>query len=96
MLNRYLVAYDISDDRRRNAVFKLMHGYGDRLQYSVFRCDLSEANKVRMQTGLAEVVDHRNDQVLIFNLGPVDGLRADSVEYIGVVCKPADHDAMVV
>ncbi|PJF46320.1 MAG: CRISPR-associated endonuclease Cas2, partial [Candidatus Thermofonsia Clade 3 bacterium] len=40
MRTLYIVTYDIADDRRWRKVFKLMYGYGDRLQYSVFRCAL--------------------------------------------------------
>ena len=37
MLNRYIVTYDVSDDDRRNKVFTALRGYGDHIQYSVFR-----------------------------------------------------------
>ena len=33
-----VVAYDISDNRRRNRLYKLLHGFGDPLQKSVFLC----------------------------------------------------------
>ena len=48
MRNRYIVTYDITDDRRREAVFKALRGFGDHLQYSVFRCDLSDRERVEM------------------------------------------------
>ena len=38
---RVVVSYDISDDKRRRMVAKLLEGYGYRVQYSVFECDLS-------------------------------------------------------
>ena len=43
---RYLVAYDIREDRRLRNVATCMEGYGDRIQYSVFVCDLSEEEAV--------------------------------------------------
>lgn len=43
---RVIVSYDVSDDRRRRKVAKIMEGYGYRVQYSVFECDL-EAEQVR-------------------------------------------------
>ncbi len=95
-LRTYIVTYDITDDRRRRRVFKALHGFGDHLQYSVFRCDLSLANKVRMKTALAEILHHRDDQVLIFDLGPVESIRPETVEYLGVVYKPAEHEALVI
>ena len=36
----YIVTYDIADAKRWRAVFKLMHGYGEWLQLSVFQCRL--------------------------------------------------------
>ena len=47
MRNRYIVTYDICDDARRTAVYKALRGFGDHLQYSVFRCDLSDASGSR-------------------------------------------------
>ena len=95
-LRTYIVAYDIADDRRRRHVFKSLHGFGDRLQFSVFRCDLSDANKVRLKAALADIIHHKDDQVLIFDLGPVEAVRRETVEYLGEVYRPADHDAMVI
>lgn len=45
---RFLVAYDIADDKRRNQVFKTLYGYGDHAQYSVFFCELSQQELVRV------------------------------------------------
>lgn len=32
----YLISYDITADKRRNALAKLLEGFGSRVQYSVF------------------------------------------------------------
>ncbi len=32
----YLISYDITADNRRNALAKLLEGFGSRVQYSVF------------------------------------------------------------
>ncbi|MEM9489513.1 MAG: CRISPR-associated endonuclease Cas2, partial [Myxococcota bacterium] len=69
----YLVCYDICDGRRLRLVYQTMRGYGDHLQLSVFRCDLSDAEKVKMVTELADIVQHDEDQVLIVPLGPPQG-----------------------
>ena len=36
----YLISYDISVDRRRTRIAKILTGFGQRVQYSVFECDL--------------------------------------------------------
>lgn len=38
----YIVCYDIASDRLRNKIAKTLEGYGRRVQYSVFECDLVE------------------------------------------------------
>jgi CRISPR-associated protein Cas2 len=65
----YLVTYDISDDKRLRRVFKTMKGYGQHLQLSVFQCDLTPQARVAMEADLSEIIQHRQDQVMIFDLG---------------------------
>ncbi len=37
----YVIAYDISDDRRRTRVHKTLCGFGQWTQYSLFECHLT-------------------------------------------------------
>lgn len=83
MRTRYIVTYDITEDDRRNAVFKTLQGFGDHLQYSVFRCDLSDAEQVVMVAALHPLIDHTQDQILLIDLGPVDGRAATCITAIG-------------
>jgi CRISPR-associated protein Cas2 len=45
----HLLAYDIRDPRRLRRVAKVLEGYGERLQESVFRCKLSPRKLERLQ-----------------------------------------------
>jgi CRISPR-associated protein Cas2 len=83
MRNRYIVTYDISDDDRRTNVFRTLRGYGDHIQYSVFRCDLSDAERISMNATLHPLIDHGIDQILLIDLGPVDGRAMGCVSAIG-------------
>jgi CRISPR-associated protein Cas2 len=83
MRSRYLVTYDISDDARRTAVFKTLRGYGDHLQYSVFRCDLSDRQRAALVAAVDPLIDHDGDQVLIVDLGPIDGRASSCVFSLG-------------
>ena len=38
--NYYVISYDISNDRLRTRLAKLLEGYGVRVHYSVFECRL--------------------------------------------------------
>lgn len=68
-----IVSYDISDPDRLRRVFKIMRGWGDHLQYSVFRCALSAQERVRLNIALDAVINHAEDQVLFIDLGPAGG-----------------------
>ena len=96
MQHIYIVTYDIRDDKRLRKVFKTCMGYGDHLQLSVFRCELSRSNLIRLKTALAAIINHHVDQILIFNLGPIDSNRPDMVQYLGQPYTPGDHDAVIV
>lgn len=65
----YLVTYDIADDKRRNQVFEMLEGNGDHVQYSVFYCELNEPERVTLEGGLNNTINHDEDQVLILDLG---------------------------
>lgn len=39
----YLVCYDVTEDRERNRVAKVVEDYGLRIQFSVFECRLSRS-----------------------------------------------------
>lgn len=97
MRHRYLVAYDVSDPARLRQVFRVMNGYGDALQYSVFTCDLSEVEKWKLKAALLEIIHHDEDRILIVNLGPVTGRGAEVFEYLGRQQPiPGDREAVIV
>ena len=74
----YPVCYHVCDDKRLRKVFKTMRGFGDHLQYSVFECQLTAADLVRLRAELGGIIHHKEDQVLFVNLGPAEG-RGDRV-----------------
>lgn len=78
MRSTYLVCYDICEDRRLRKVFQIVRGYGDHLQYSVFECQLTASDLVKLRSELANVIHHKEDQVLFVYLGPAEG-RGDRV-----------------
>lgn len=69
---RYLVAYDIRDDKRLRNVAVCMEGYGDRIQYSVFVCDLSDQELVAMRVHLESRIKSSEDSVMVIDLGRAD------------------------
>jgi CRISPR-associated protein Cas2 len=78
MRSTYLVCYDICEDKRLRKVFQIVRGYGDHLQYSVFECQLTPPDLVRLRSELSGIIHHTEDQVLFVCLGPSQG-RGDRV-----------------
>ena len=49
---KYLISYDISSDKRRRKVVKVLEGYGFRVQFSVFECDLNRKQYIELRNRL--------------------------------------------
>ena len=80
----FIVSYDISDDKRRDRVAKALVNYGDRMQYSVFCCQLNPRERVQMEQKLKDRLHQEADQVLIVDAGPVSGQNPQpDVDYLG-------------
>lgn len=82
-VHRFVVAYDVASDARRNRVAKTLESYGDRIQYSVFLVDAKPAKLLRMKAALRARLDLDADSVLVCDLGPL--ARGDSAT---PVCWP--------
>ncbi len=71
----YVVAYYICDSRRWRRVFRLMHGYGEWVQLSVFQTRLSRRRQAELVALLDEIIDHARDHVILIDVGPADSVR---------------------
>jgi CRISPR-associated protein Cas2 len=65
----HLVAYDVRDEQRLRRVARILSGYGERLQYSVFRCRLNPVELERLLWELGRVQE-REDSLLVLPLCP--------------------------
>ena len=64
----YVISYDIADDRRRNRVHKLLTGFGDGVQYSLFECFLSDKELVQVRHRLRRLIKTEEDRIRIYSL----------------------------
>jgi CRISPR-associated protein Cas2 len=94
--NTYLVCYDISNDLRLRRVHKTMRGFGDHLQYSVFECQLTRTDLARCRHLLSEIINHREDQVIFVDLGPVEGRGDRVISAVGRPYSPFDSPCIVI
>ena len=91
----YIVSYDIAEPRRWRRIFKLLHGYGEWLQLSVFQCRLSRKRLVQMEGLLNEYLHHREDHLLMLDLGPADAVKPH-VRSIGKAFVPVTREPVIV
>lgn len=66
----YLVCYDIRDPKRWRRVFRLMKGYGQWVQLSVFQVRHGAQRHAEMQQLLDGAIKDDEDHVLIVDIGP--------------------------
>lgn len=89
---RFLVAYDIRSPGRLKRVHDVVVDHGDRLQYSVYVCDLTRQELVKLRASLRKEMNLDEDHVAIFDLGPPQGRASRRVEHLGRPPKTADPD----
>jgi CRISPR-associated protein Cas2 len=61
----WLVCYDVRDEKRLRRTAKHMEGYGERMQYSVFRCWLSPRDLERLRWELTNMLQPEDDVLFI-------------------------------
>ena len=96
MRTLYLVTYDISNAKRLQKVFKILRGFGDHLQLSVFRCELSGKEKQILITKLHPLIHHTEDQILFFPLGPAGGENEEGAESLGRAYQSHTRSAIII
>lgn len=95
MEHTYIVCYDISNARRWRKVYKTMKGFGEWLQLSVFQCRLTREKLLQMTDKLSGLVNHREDNVMILDLGPAENVKP-KVEVIGKAFIPIEKKPIIV
>ena len=63
-----LVSYDIVEDATRGKVMRFLKNFGERVQLSVFECDLEGDMYRKMKRGVDALIDKRADRVRYYRL----------------------------
>jgi len=92
----YLVCYDIREPKRLRRIHKFMKAYGEGWQYSVFYCTLKQIDRVRLENGLREIMNLREDQVLIVDLGPSEEAARESSTFMGAGVPEPESGTVVI
>jgi CRISPR-associated protein Cas2 len=61
-----VISYDIRNDKRRTRMFKTLKNFGQWMQYSVFECELSRMEYVRLKGSLDCLIEPRDDDSVRF------------------------------
>jgi len=95
----FVVAFDISDDRRRDHAVKALKNYIHRVQYSVFEGFLTMVQFNRMRAAVQGVIDLSADRVRFYRLCGAcrdkvwaDGAGAGALEEpVFFIDRPGEH-----
>lgn len=96
MRHTYVVTYDICDPKRLRKVYKLMLGWGDHLQLSVFQCELNPRELVELRVELHRLLQHSEDQVLFVDVGVSVGRASGAIQALGRPYVDPERLAIVV
>ncbi|WP_418179153.1 CRISPR-associated endonuclease Cas2 [Aliarcobacter lanthieri] len=65
---KYLVTYDIENNKRRKKLSDELEAYGYRVNYSVFECELNKTKLKKLIQKIEELVDKKSDSVRFYHL----------------------------
>jgi CRISPR-associated protein Cas2 len=91
----YIVSYDIGDPKRWRRVFRVMHGYGEWLQLSVFQCRLSRRRHAELVALLDGIIQHSEDHIVSLDVGPIERIEPRVVS-LGKDFKAIEREPVIV
>jgi CRISPR-associated protein Cas2 len=95
MRQAFIVTYDVCNAKRLRKVYKILRGYGQHLQLSVFQCELDAREKIELEAKLRGEIKFDEDQVLFVDIGPADGRGRTSIESLGRPYIPTERRAVI-
>jgi len=91
----YIVAYDISDPKRWRRVFRIMKGYGEWVQLSVFQCRLTRKKHAELVAILDGIIHHKADHVVLMDIGRAERMKPRVVS-LGKNFEPVKRQPTIV
>jgi len=61
-----VIVYDISDDKRRNKIFKVLKNYATPVQYSVFEAKLHPNDVTELKYKLWNLMNTKEDSIFFY------------------------------
>ncbi len=65
---KYVISYDISNDKRRTKLATLLDKYGTRVNYSVYECELNQTkfDKLLYEIELKKLINKKYDSLRFY------------------------------
>jgi CRISPR-associated protein Cas2 len=63
-----VISYDISEDKRRTKIHKILKSYGQWMQFSVFECDLTDTQYAKLRSRLRKLIKDDEDSIRFYFL----------------------------
>lgn len=63
-----IISYDISEDKKRQKLHKILSNYGIAVQLSVFEFELSNKQFIELKNQIDSITDCNNDNIRIYHL----------------------------
>ncbi|MGD1852340.1 MAG: CRISPR-associated endonuclease Cas2 [Cyanophyceae cyanobacterium] len=63
-----IISYDISDNKRRTKIHKVLSSYGQWMQFSVFECSLTATQYVKLRNRLNKLINPEEDSIRFYFL----------------------------
>jgi CRISPR-associated protein Cas2 len=101
----YLVSYDVrwpdpaderAGQRRLGKVYRLLRGFGDPIQKSVFRCTLSDLQRAHLEERLDLIIHKQLDQVLFVHLGAAGARTSWRTHTLGVPLLDPERSCKII
>ncbi|OQY32617.1 MAG: CRISPR-associated endonuclease Cas2 [Spirochaetaceae bacterium 4572_59] len=71
---KVVVSYDVRTDtpggkKRLRRIAKLLESYGQRVQYSVFECEIDQGQWLKLKSRVIDEINQNEDSLRIYKLG---------------------------
>ncbi|NPA51791.1 MAG: CRISPR-associated endonuclease Cas2 [Aquificae bacterium] len=77
---RFIICYDVSDDKRRNKLSKLLKAFGIRTQFSVFEVEAPKEVILKLLEEAEEILDEI-DKIFAY---PIDDKNIKNIQRLGL------------
>ena len=83
-----VISYDLTNDRRRTKIHQALKNYGAWIQYSVFECDISKVEYLKLRHRLEGLIKEEEGDSLRFYF--LCEACKQKIERIGGIAPPAN------